>query len=406
MPRSIFLLNDFGHINGGTAQVAIDDAVALAQAGHAVTYFCAVGPVDPALAAAGVRTICLEQQEIADDPDRLGAARRGLWNGVAARALDRLLADCPEPPLVHIHGWTKALSGSVCAVALKRRAPVVVTLHDFFTACPNGGFYQYPQQRICELTAMSPSCIACNCDIRSYGQKLYRVARQAVQERAGRLPDGVHHFIHHSQLVRDVLAPYLPRNAVFHAVPVAIEPPAGGPVPAADNRDVVMVGRLSPEKGPLLFAQAAVRAGIRPIFVGDGREREAVLAAAPDAEITGWQSRAGVAARLGQARALVFPSLLYETFGLAVAEALGRGLPVIVGDRTAAAELVDDGENGLLFRTGDAASLASRLEILKDSTRVAAMGRCAYARYQANPLSQTHHLESLLAVYRAAGAGA
>ena len=177
----ILILNDFGHINGGAAQVAIADAIALAQAGHAVTYLCAVGPVAAKLPAAGVRVICLEQQEIALDSDRFGAARRGLWNFQAARALDRLLAAYPALPIVHIHGWSKALSGSVCAAALARRAPVVVTLHDFFSACPNGGFYQYPQQRICELRAMSPSCIACNCDSRSYAQKLYRVARQAVQ---------------------------------------------------------------------------------------------------------------------------------------------------------------------------------------------------------------------------------
>lgn len=400
MHRPILIINDFGHVNGGTAQVAIGDAVALAQAGHSVIFFCAVGPVDPALVAAGVRVVCLEQREIAQDPSRLRAARRGLWNGHAARALDRLLAGYAVQPIMHIHGWSKALSGSVCAVALSRRAPVVVSLHDYFAACPNGGFYQYPQQRICELTAMSPACIACNCDSRSYAQKLYRVARQAMQTRAGQLPGGVKHFIHHSRLVRDVLAPYLPHGSRLHDIPVAVDAEQALPVAVGQNRDFVMVGRLSPEKGALLFSQAAVRAGIKPVFIGDGRERDSVLAVAPGAEITGWQTRAGVAARLLLARALVFPSLLYETFGLTVAEALARGIPVIVPDRSAAAELVQDGETGLLFRSGDAVSLASCLEMLKDSDHATAIGQRAHERYWQAPLTTDRHFAALLAVYQ------
>jgi glycosyltransferase involved in cell wall biosynthesis len=399
MPRNIFLVNDFGHINGGTAQVAIGDAIALARADYHVTFFCAVGPIDPGLATAGVHVVCLEQQEIAIDSDRLRAARRGLWNSAAARALDKLLAQQAVSPIVHIHGWTKALSGSVAAAALARRASVLVTLHDFFTACPNGGFYQYPQRHICELTAMSAACIASNCDPRSYPQKIYRVARHAIQRHAGHLPDGIRHFVYHSRLVRDILAPYLPRQANFHAVPMEVAVAPAAPAPVLENRDFVMVGRLSPEKGPMLFVRAAALAGIRLVFVGEGRLREAILAQAPDAEVTGWLSRAGVADRLARARALVFPSLQYETFGLTVAEALARGVPAVVPDRSAAAELVEDGVNGLLFRSGDVASLASCLKILKNPVRAAEMGRSAHQLYWRAPLTADRHMKAMVALY-------
>ena len=394
--RPLIIVNDFGHVNGGTAQVAIGDAIALAQAGRGVTFFCAVGPVAPELEAAGVRVVCLGQQEIAADPNRLRATGQGIWNGVAGRALDRLLAQFPVAPIVHIHGWSKALSGSVTAAALARKAPVIVSLHDYFAACPNGGFYQYPQQRICDLTAMSPACIACNCDPRSYPQKLYRVARQAVQSKMGRLPDGVRDFIVHSRLVQQILAPYLPRTARLHAVPMAIAAEYAPPAPVSENQDFLMASRLSPEKGPLLFAEAAGRAGVRAVFVGEGPQRGAL----PDgAQITGWLSHAGVIARLRQARALVFPSLLYETFGLTVAEALSQGVPAIVADRSAAAELIEDGVTGLLFRTGDCASLASRLEILKDSGRAAEMGRRAHERYWQAPMNMANHLAAMMKVY-------
>jgi glycosyltransferase involved in cell wall biosynthesis len=396
---NILILNDFGHVNGGTAQVAVADAVALAQAGPAVTFFCAVGLVAPEPKRAGGRVICLGQQEIAADPNRLRAAKRGIWNHNAAMMLDRLLAEQLVPPIEHVHGLSKASSGSVCATALARCSIVVVSLHDYFAACPNGGFYQYPQQGSRTLAAMSASCIVCNCGSRSYAQKLYRVARQAVQRQVGRLPGRVRRFAHHSQLVRSNLAPYLRRDVQFKTVPMAVDTAPGRPALVQRNQGFAAVGRLSPEKSATLFAQAAVRAGIRPIFVGEGRERNAILAMVPDAEVTGWQTGAEVMQRLAKARALVSPALSYETFGQTVAEALAQRVPAIVADRSATAELVQDGETGLLFRTGDTASLASSLEILKDSGRAATMGRRAYEHYWQSPLSAERHLAAMLAVY-------
>ncbi len=401
MKHSVVIVNDFGHVNGGAAQICIADILALARAGHDVTFFCAVGPISPDLVAAGIKVVCLDEKEIATDPDRIGAARRGLWNGRAQREMDRLLSSFATAPIVHIHGWSKALSGSVVAAAVDRRVPTVLTLHDFFAACPNGGFYQYPQQRICELRAMSPACIACNCDSRSYPQKLYRVMRQTLQRHAGHLPDGIRHFTYYSQLALRVMQPYLPDHAQLHFVPNALEGEREAPVAVGENEDFVLVGRLSPEKGTLHFADAAARAGIRPVYLGEGRMRDEILARAPHAEITGWLSREALFARLKRARALVFPSLWYETFGLTVGEALMRGIPVIVSDRTAAAELVEDGRNGLLFHTGDVEDLARQITRLKEPALAANLGAAAYARYWSDPLTETRHTSALLKVYEA-----
>lgn len=397
--RPIVIVNDFGHVNGGAAQVCIADAVALAQTGRRVIFFCAVGPVAPELPAAGVAVVCLDQEEIALNADRLRAARQGLWNGRAAAALDKLLSDFAAQPIVHVHGWSKALSASVVAAALARKAPVVLTLHDFFAACPNGGFYQFPQQRICELRAMSASCIACNCDSRNYAEKIYRVARQAVQLGPGRLPRGIRHFTCFSQLSARVMRPYLPADAQMHFVPNAIEGERAPAVPVAQNRDFITIGRLSPEKGGLLFAQAAAQADIRPVYVGDGRMRDAIMDSSPGAEITGWLSRDAVFARLGRARALVFPSQCYETFGLTVGEAISRGVPVIVSDCTAAAELVQDGQTGLLFPAGSAASLADAILRLQNPAFAASLGQAAYARYWDRPLTLERHMTALAQVY-------
>jgi glycosyl transferase family 1 len=53
-----------------------------------------------------------------------------------------------------------------------------------------------------------------------------------------------------------------------------------------------------------------------------------------------------------------------EGFGRATAEAMLAGKPVIGADNTATAELIHDGLNGLLYRTGDAQDLAGKIDYL------------------------------------------
>jgi len=53
-----------------------------------------------------------------------------------------------------------------------------------------------------------------------------------------------------------------------------------------------------------------------------------------------------------------------EGFGRAAAEAMLAGKPVIGADNTATAELIHDGLNGLLYRTGDAQDLAGKIDYL------------------------------------------
>ena len=54
---------------------------------------------------------------------------------------------------------------------------VILTLHDYFTLCPCGGFYDYKSKKVCNKSPMSLKCILCNCDKRNYPQKIWRVIR-------------------------------------------------------------------------------------------------------------------------------------------------------------------------------------------------------------------------------------
>src|SRR4051812_14319372 len=89
-PTHVVIVADHGHINGGQAKVAIDSAIGLARRGYRVTFFVAVGPVDPRLAEAGVEITCLEQLDIATASGFGGQMQflaQTMWNGEARRKL-------------------------------------------------------------------------------------------------------------------------------------------------------------------------------------------------------------------------------------------------------------------------------------------------------------------------------
>jgi glycosyltransferase involved in cell wall biosynthesis len=400
-PPTVVIVNDYADINGGAAYVALSSAIGLARVGMPVILLSACEPRMPELTAAGIAVVTTGQRDLVTEESRIRAAVQGLWNERARTQMSELLRPLdPNRTIVHVHGWTKALSSSVFFAARAQRTRIVVTLHDYFVACPNGGFFDYQAGEICGERPLSIGCATRNCDVRSYPQKLYRLARHQVQRAVGRIPEGVSAFIAVSEFSRNILQPYLPAEARTFQIANPIDVERAPRVEVVHNDRFVYVGRLSEEKGVLLFARVAARLGLRPLFIGDGPLGADIRRICPDAEITGWLPREEVKRRLAEARALVMPSLWYETQGLVVLEAAAMGVPALVPDRSAARDAVVDGETGLWFRSGDAASLAAAIE--RTSAQAAEKwGRGGYDRYWANAPTLSSHVDALSDCYSA-----
>ncbi|MEH3145069.1 MAG: glycosyltransferase family 4 protein [Methylobacterium frigidaeris] len=402
---TIIIVADHAHINGGQAKVAIESALGLAARGHPVVFFAAVGPADERLAAAGIETVVLGQTDVTLTTSLMRFGVQWLWNQPAAAALGDLLArHDPGETVVHVHAWAKALSPSIGPVLAASRAPVVFTMHEYYLACPNGGFYDYPVSAACHRAPVSVACIGHNCDSRGYARKLMRVGRHVLMRHTG-MTGNLAAVVTISRLQREVLAPHLPPGTRFEDVANPVDVAPLGPKGDGPPGDFVFVGRLSAEKGAGLFAAAARLCGRRAVFVGDGPQRAELEAAHPEAVFLGWHDPAGVRRRLREARALVFPSVWYEGQPLTVLEALALGTPVIVSDLCAGREAVTDGVDGLWFRSGDPAALAAAMTRLADDDTARAMGQAAYERFWADPLTLDRHLDRIERVYREVLAG-
>ena len=401
-PLIVVICFDHAAVTGGQAKVAFDSAVGLKRAGHRPIVFAAAGPVSPKLVEAGIETVCLDQSDLVSNPSKVAAAIQGVWNMTAARALGALLASLPrENTVVHVHGWAKALSPSIAGPIARSGLPAVYTIHEYFQFCPNGGFYNYQQNHVCKLTPLSTACWMTNCDSRTYSRKIWRNLRLTAAKHIAHLPEVFADYIAISGVQEAVVTPLLPKGARLHRIDNPISVADLGPKRDAASGDIIFVGRLSPEKGAFVFAEAASKVGLRPVFVGDGPIGGAIAARFPEARLLGWQDAAGVQAAMRSARALVFPSLWYEGQPLTILEAKALGLPVIVSDVCAGREEVEDGITGLWFQSADVDDLARALVAMQDDGRVAAMSGAAYRAFWSAPRTIERHVGQITGLYRA-----
>jgi glycosyltransferase involved in cell wall biosynthesis len=398
---TIVICADHGSVTGGQAKVAIESAIGLSQAGLRVIFFAAAAPVDERLQGAGVEVVCLDQTDLLGASSRLKGMAQGTWNVLASRKLAETLATTPKnQTIVHVHGWARALSPSIAPAIAASGLPAVYTVHEYFLFCPNGGFYNYQENHICRLTPLSPACLSTHCDQISYPRKLWRSARLAMAKSFAGLPQVFSNYICLSAFQRDIVEPYLPRGASVSLISNPIDVPDLGPRINPGEGDFIFVGRLSPEKGTFLFAEAAARLGVPAHFIGDGPLAGEVRARFPGASLHGWKSAEDVRAAMRGAKALVFPSLWYEGQPLTVLEAKAMGAPVIVADQCAGREEIENEVDGLWFSAGDAGALADAMRRLDDPAVAGRMSRAAYESYWRSPSTLQSHVEALIGLYR------
>jgi glycosyltransferase involved in cell wall biosynthesis len=175
-----------------------------------------------------------------------------------------------------------------------------------------------------------------------------------------------------------------------------------------DRREYALfAGRLSPEKGVYTLLSAWQRLKGKPLLkiVGDGPLSSRVAEVArrtPRIECLGRRPVREVYELMGKAAFLVFPSELYETFGLVVAESFAKGTPVIASKIGAIAELVDHGRTGLHFRPSDPEDLAAQINwVLEHPSELDRMSREARAEFETKFTAERNY-QALMRIYQTA----
>lgn len=310
----------------------------------------------------------------------LDMARHTLWSPRTQHDLAELIRRF-KPDVIHAHNTFPLISPSLYWAAERAGVPVVQTLHNFRLMCLNALFLI--EGKVCE------DCMG-HLPWRGVARACYRGSRAASAAMAGML------MLHHGLgTYRNKVARYIALNGFCRdkfiegglpAGRVVVKPnfvdfTAPDPVPRSG---LLFVGRLSVEKGVVTLAAAMVRLPDAQLRVaGDGPEAGLLDGVAGVSRLGSLPGEA-VRQEMVRAMALVVPSICYENFPRTIAEAFASGLPVIASRIGALADIVCDGETGLLFEPGNPQDLADKLAwALAHPEQMAAMGRNARAQYEA-----------------------
>lgn len=398
--KTVVVINDVANVNGGAAKVAIEEAKGLARFGIEVIFFAPCGPVDKGLVDAGVRVVCLNQIDIAEDEGFVKASIRGVWNFESAHKLSDLLSSLDKKStFIHMHSFTRGLTASAMPAINGSGIKYILTMHEYFLACPNGGFFDYQEQKICSKKPLGGKCITTNCDARSSLHKAWRIVRHSVMHSFGRLPASVKNIIYISETQLGAVKKHLPQDVEFYYLsnPVNIDSTKGR-IDVQHNDIFLYVGRLSPEKGCVDFARLAHQKGVNAVFLGAGPEEGRIREVNPNARMMGWVSSDEVNYWMEKARALVFPSLWYEGQPLISMEAMARGLPVILGSWNAGSENVVNNVTGMIY--GSKEDLGASLDRMTPEV-AHKMSIAAFERRESYGLSIQEHIEKLIKIYSA-----
>jgi glycosyltransferase involved in cell wall biosynthesis len=263
--------------------------------------------------------------------------------------------------IVHAHNVHPAFGWRALAAARDAGARVVLHLHQYRLVCANGVcFTRGADCTRCHGRNTLPGVLH-NCRANRSESLAYAVALSLWQRRLLAHADVV---IVPSGFARERLralgAPLDESRVRVLAPPLrALDRPSDVRL-ASRGSYALLVSRLAPEKGVDVAIDACRIAGVELVVAGEGPELAALRARARGAsvEFAGHvDDRELARLRAGAAVALV-PSRSAETFGLAAAEALAAGVPVIATRIGALPELV---EEDALVRPGDPQELAAAI---------------------------------------------
>jgi glycosyltransferase involved in cell wall biosynthesis len=322
-----------------------------------------------------------------------------VWNSKSANALTRVIRR-ERPDVVHFHNTFPLISPAAYYAAQREGVPVIQTLHNFRLLCPGATLFR--DGAICQ------ECI----DQRSFrpgmANKCYRGSRPATAAVATMLT--VHRAArtwHRKVDLYIALNDFAREKFIEGGLPasrIVVKPNFVSPDPGVGTGTgsyALFVGRLSPEKGIAVLAEAWKDLRHIPLLVaGDGP-----LAGTQWPSGVTWigrQPHDKILELMREARILIFPSEWYEGAPMTLIEAFACGLPVIASNLGSMAEMVSHERIGLLFNAGDAANLARNVRwAFGNHIALDAMRRAARQEYEVK-YSAERNYEMLTASYETA----
>lgn len=360
----ILFINKFLHLNGGSETYTFKLGAYFETQGHEVQYFgmehesrCVGNAVDAYTSDMNFHS--------GFKLSKLTYPIKTIYSSEARKTI-RLVLNNFRPDVCHINNFNYQLTPSVILEIVKwrettgHRCRIIYTAHDYQLVCPN---------HMCRNPNTGENCEKClsgnflNC---TRGKCIHgSTAKSAVGtiEAVFWKLNGAYQYIDSIICCSEFLKSKMDSNPLFAQKTVAMH----NFVDKVEKKNVIKkdyilyFGRYSKEKGIGTLVQVCKELPEIPfVFAGTGLF-EGMLSELPNVKNVGFQTGSALEQLIREARFSVYPSEWYENCPFSVMESQMYGTPVLGANIGGIPELIQAGEMGELFESGNAVELKRKI---------------------------------------------
>lgn len=394
-------INKFYYQKGGSETYLFGIEEALRRLGHEVIQFSMLHPKNRKSNWENyfVNKIDYENSSFSD---QIKNAINIIYSLEAKRKIGRLLKKV-KPDIAHLHIFQHQLSSSILPEIKKMNIPIVYTAHDLKSICPS--YKMLCNGKVCERCRGHKyyNCFVHRCTKGSYIKSLINTVEMYA-----------HLWLKYYDLIDVIIAPsYFYKNKliefrfssdkVIH-LPNFVDLDNIRPT-FEYQKYFVYYGRLSKEKGLLTLIKAMQKINnLQLVIVGNGPMNKILVKQVEDlglqnVKFAGFQSGSNLYRLIGDSMFSVLPSEWYENGPMSLLESFAHGKPVVGADIGGIPEYINDNEDGIIFKPGNADDLSEKINRMIDNPiKTIKMGK--NARCKAEQIySKEQHVQKILEIY-------
>lgn len=357
----ILMVNKFLYSRGGCENYMLFLGEQLEKMGHEVQYFGMYDEKNTVGNKAGKYTQNM-------DFHSKGIARflypfKIIYSSDSKKKIMQVIEDF-KPDIVHMNNINFQLTPSVIYGVKKKGIPLVQTVHDYQMICPNHLLYNFDKNEICEkcLGGSYFNCVKNKCIHNSRVKSIIGAVEAKLYALLGTYKK-VDLYISPSYFLEEKL---ISAKSFYKGKTKTIHNFIDKNKFVRENKEsddyIAFAARLSKEKGVELLAETAKLLPEYTFMVaGDGPDKN-LLENIDNVKLVGFLSGDKLTSFMANAKAFIVPSIWYENCPLSILEAECMGVPVVTMNNGGMAELIKDGETGILVNEPTPEGLATALQ--------------------------------------------
>ncbi|GAB7562298.1 glycosyltransferase family 4 protein [Methylobacillus methanolivorans] len=362
MPN-LLSVNNYHYRRGGSDVVYLDHAALMEDLGWNNAFFSMHHPKNFATPWENYFVDELEFGNSYGVVDKAIMASKVIYSFEAQKKLKKLLQDYPAD-VAHLHCIYHHLSPAILPTLHEHGVPIIMTAHDLKIACP--AYKMLNETGICEkckdgnfLNVIKHKCLR-----NSLGPSVIVALESTLHHKLNTYKKYLSKIAVPSRFFMNKFVEWGWPEDRFTYIPNYVDSSLFTPEYSPGDY-FLYFGRLAPEKGVETLLKSVKKSGVKLKVAGTGPE-EAKLHALQnelqaDVEFLGYQSGEALHTLIKESKAIVLPSEWYENAPMSLLESMAFGKPLVVANIGGIPEMIEPGETGWMFTSGDVDELANLL---------------------------------------------